>query len=226
MFTEPKEQNMAQQFPFSAQTMLDAIDKGLEAAGYTVKKLGRKTSIITKNGQQMTVAIRTSRDRAIGSPQKGGALHRSDIDAFVIGAVNSVDNPTSVEVYLAPRAKVLKSFEMHNDARRAAGYAVGPGPSFVVLDKRENDPGSGLAEEFRPIAVVAVEPVARTANFKRWDGGVVSQAVSDPAPKVHEHGELRWVDNVDQFKEEVAASAERWFGSHKAKIDIHIVIDV
>ena len=96
--------------------------------------------------------------------------------------------------------------------------------------RRQNDPGSGLAEEFRPIAVVTVEPVARTAHFARWaprDQQRLGQvAVPDPAPQVHERGEMRRVDNVDQFKEEVAASAERWFGGHKAKIDIHIVIDV
>jgi hypothetical protein len=123
-----------------------------------------------------------------------------------------------------PRFISHVTFATRIPLKRSLG-AVGPGPSFIVLDKRENDPGSGLAEEFRPIAVVAVWPQSRKANFKRWGGGVVSQAVSDPAPKLHEHGELRWVDNVDQFKEEVAASAERWFGSHKAKIDIHIVID-
>jgi hypothetical protein len=41
--------------------------------------------------------------RWIGSPASGAALHRSDIAAFVIGAVNSRENPGSVEVYLIPR---------------------------------------------------------------------------------------------------------------------------
>ena len=64
---------MAQQFRFSPETMLAAIYKGLEQADYEVNKLGRKNAIITKDGQQMKVAVRTSRDRALGSPQNGGA---------------------------------------------------------------------------------------------------------------------------------------------------------
>ena len=118
---------MAYPFPVSNETMLEAVEKALETSGYEVAKLGRKIWNITKGNRTQKIAIRTSRDRWIGSPASGGALQRSEIDAFAIGAVNSRENPGSVEVYLIPRTEILRRWEAHRAAQGEAGRVLGPG---------------------------------------------------------------------------------------------------
>jgi hypothetical protein len=198
-------------YPVSSNTMLDAVEKGLQSAGYRVSKLGRKTARIQKGNEELKVAIRTSRDRWIGS-QSSGALHRSDIDAFAIGAVDSIERPKSVEIYLIPRTAVLDRWNARRAARREAGYVVGTGPSFIALDKLEGIEGlgSGLAEEFRAIAEVKIE-------------GVVEESVSVDDVEVIDAPS----DGLDQFKRAIADSAEKWLRINPArvKIDIHITID-
>jgi hypothetical protein len=199
---------MAYPFSISNDTMLEAVEKVLETTGYKVEKLGRKIWDITKGNQTQKIAIRTSRDRYIGSPATGGALRRPDIGAFAIGAVNSRDNPEAVEVYLIPRAEILRRFEAH----RAAGYS-GRGPSFIALDKENGTigVGSGLAAEFPPIAKI------------KLGGESAYQPVSASAPD----SDVEVIDGIGRLKRDVVESAAKWLRLDPAlvKIDIHITID-
>jgi hypothetical protein len=216
---------MARVFKISPQTLSEAIDKGLAAAGYEVEKLGRKTAVIRKGDQTMKVAVRTSRDRYIGSPPSGGALHRSDIAAFVIGAVNSIESPTSVKVHLIPRTEVLRRWEARRAARRAAGYTLGPGPSFIALYKSDDaGPGSGLGDEFEPIAEINIDGLSADQPLAAAD----IQVVEGIAPHTLRGEVGAGSDGIDRFKQDVVDSAEKWlrFDPARAKIDIHITIDI
>ena len=216
---------MARLFRISLQIMAEAVDKGLTAAGYKVEKLGRKTAIIRKGDQTMKVAIRTSRDRYIGSPPSGGALHRSDIAAFVIGAVNSIESPTSVKVHLIPRIEVLRRWEARRAARKAAGYTLGPGPSFIALYKSDDaGPGSGLGDEFEPIAEINVDGLSADQPLAAAD----IQVVEGLAPHTLRSEVDTGGDGIDRFKQDVVDSAEKWlrFDPAKVKIDIHVTIDI
>jgi hypothetical protein len=201
---------MAYPFRVSNDTMLGAVEKALEISGYKVEKLGRKIWNITKSNRTQKIAIRTSRDRWIGSPASGGALHRSDVAAFAIGAVNSRENPASVEVYLIPRTEILRLWEAHRAARSEAGRVVGPGPSFIALDKLDGTDGvgSGLAEEFQRIAEIKL-------------GG---QSTDQPSLSAHD---IEVIDGIDRLKRDVVDSAAKWlrFDPARVKIDIHITID-
>jgi len=192
--------------------MLEAVEKGLEAAGYSVDKLGRKTANVRKDGRTQKVAIRTSRDRWVGSNTSGGALHRSDIDAFAIGAVDSYQNPSSIEVYLIPRTEFLRRWEARRAGRRDSGYVVN-GPTFIALDRLDGNDGlgSGLADEFKPIAEFTIA------------GHSADQPLSADDIKVIDTAGL----GVDSFKRDVIDSAAKWlrFDPTRVKIDIHITID-
>lgn len=66
--------------------------------------------------------------------------------------------PTSVKVHLIPRTEVLRRWEARRTAREAAGYTLGPGPSFIALYKSDDaGPGSGLGDEFEPIAEINID---------------------------------------------------------------------
>jgi hypothetical protein len=156
------------------------------------------------------VLVPVSADRWIGSPASGGALRRSDIAAFAIGAVNSRENPESVEVYLVPRTEILRLWEAHRAARTEASGVVGPGPSFIALDKLDGTVGvgSGLAEEFPPIAEIKL-------------GG----QTADQPPLSAQDVEV--IDGIDGLKRDVVNSAAKWlrFDPARVRIDIHITID-
>jgi hypothetical protein len=192
--------------------LLEAVGKALETVGYKVEKQGHKIWNITKDNRTQKIAVRTSRNRWIGSPATGGALRRSDIAAFAIGTVNSPDNPVSVEVYLIQRTEMLRRFEEH----RAAGYA-GRGPNFIALDKMEGTigVGSGVAEQFPPIAKIQLGDRSADRANSADDVQVVAGIGSD--------------DGVDRFKQDVTASAAKWlsFGpTREVKIAIYITINV
>jgi hypothetical protein len=200
---------MAYPFRVSNETMLKAVENGLETTGHKVEKLGRKIWNITKGNRTQKIAIRTSRDRYIGSPASGGALHRSDIAAFAIGAVNSREKPESVEVYLIPRTEILRLWEAHRAARSAAGRVVGPGPSFIALDKLDGTDGvgSGLVEEFQPIAQIKL-------------GG---QSADQSAPSGHD---VEVIDGIDRLKRDVVDSAAKWLRLDPARVRIDIRITI
>jgi hypothetical protein len=136
-------------------------------------------------------------------------LHRSDIAVFVIGAVNSIESPTSVKVHLIPRTDVLRRWR-RAAARRAAGYTLGPGRSFIALYKSDDaDPGSGLGDEFEPIAEINVDGVSAGQPLAAAD----IQVVEGIAPHTLRGEVGDGSDGIDRFRQDVVDRAESGFAS-------------
>jgi len=217
---------MAYPWKVSEEIVLKATLKGLKLAGYQVDQNKQRIVTITKDGKAQKVAIRTTRFRRLGCPKTGSAWRRKDIDTMVIGAVNSVENPTSVEVRIMPRTEVLKLVEAHRayDLKTGKGYAAGPGPAFIRLDQKGEHPGWGLAEDVKPIAVVDIADVLREEA-----SGATEQARADvevdtsPIQVTAADG----TEQLDRFKQDVADSARRWLRVNplRIKVDISITIE-
>ena len=104
----------------------------------------------------------------------------------------------------------LRLWEAHRAARKEAGRVVGPGPSFIALDKLDGTDGvgSGLAEKFQPIAQIKL----------------AGQSADRPPLSAHD---IEVIDGIDRLKRDVVDSAAKWlrFDPVRVKIDIHITID-
>jgi hypothetical protein len=119
----------------------------------------------------------------------------------------------------------LRRWEARRTAREAAGYTLGPGPSFIALYKSDDaGPGSGLGDEFEPIAEINIDELSADQPLAAAD----IQVVEGIAPHAL-RGEVRHTgsDGIDRFKQDVVDSAEKWlrFDPGRIKIDIHITID-
>lgn len=162
--------NMEQKL--SLKEMLQYAGQGLEKAGYQwhrIQKMARKRVwMLEKGGEQTKAAVRTSQDRWFAFPRKGDGWKTLDevgADAVVVAAVDNPDRPRNVEVYVFPAEEVRRRFDANYQARSDAGHAIvtthkGSFGMWIGLDRQpEGSPhavGSGLAQDFPPVAVVPI----------------------------------------------------------------------
>jgi hypothetical protein len=144
--------------------LVQAAKMGAESNNYAMqRKPGRglsNTWLMTRNGKTQSAAVRTSRDRYIAFPPlKGGSTWKTldSVELVLVGVVNDVENPTSIVVYLFDAGEVRKRFNAAYQARIDAGHVVPD--DYGMWVKLEHDQrqlpvavGSGLADDFKPIA--------------------------------------------------------------------------
>lgn len=156
----------------SLREMLQCAGQGLEKAGYQwqrIQKMGRKRVwMLEKDGEETRAAVRTSQDRWFAFPRKGDGWKTLDevgADAVVVAAIDNPDRPRSVEVYVFPAEEVRRRFNENYRARGEAGHAIvtthqGNFGMWIGLDRQPGGSphavGSGLADDFPPVAVVPI----------------------------------------------------------------------
>jgi hypothetical protein len=145
----------------------NAARRALTDAGYGVSKVqgwGRSNVLkLNKNNKENVASVRTTMDRDIAFPPlANGWKTLDDVDLVVVAAVDSVKNPQKVEIYIFPADEVRKRFNSAYKARKDAGQNIKENfGMWVALDHDDRgipaSVGSGLAEDFEPIAVFPLE---------------------------------------------------------------------
>jgi hypothetical protein len=174
--------------------MVGAAKKALEGEGFTLNRIpGRGLSNVwrvEKAGETRVTSIRTTRDRWIAFPPlEGGKKFKTldDVEDVLVAAVDSKENPKSVEVYLFPAEEVRNRFAAAYDARTKAGHVNREGfGMWVNLDPDQRgiaiSVGSGLAAAYKPIAAYSLDDLA--ASLGRLSGTKDESADEDAAGMV------------------------------------------
>lgn len=168
--------------PFSALSsnvawhlLVDAAKRALAEDGYAIHRVpGRGLSnvwLFTHGGKRGSAAIRTSRNRWFAFPPLDGGMRwktLDDVDEVIVAAVDHPRNPLQVEVYRLDAKLVRGRFKAAHAARIAAGQRVKDDYGmWVNLDQNERGTpasvGSGLAQEFPPIASYRVAELLLTS---------------------------------------------------------------
>lgn len=177
--------------------MVEAAKRGAMAAGYTLDRVpGRGLSnvwVITKDGTSQKASIRTTRDRWIAFPplENGTKWKTLDqVELVIVATVDDRDDPTNVEVYIFPAAEVRKRFDASYAARVASGQTMRNNfGMWVALDQKgRNSPadvGSGIVDQYDPIAVIAIADLvtdvpAGAADEEVGNDGPADEVDNDP----------------------------------------------
>lgn len=159
------------------KVLVHAVRKGAESKGYAMKRHpGRGLSNIwdvQRGGEKRIAAIRTTQDRYIAFPPLNGGKKwktLTDVDLVYVGAVDSKDEPTKVEVYCFDAKEVRQQFDAAYKARVSDGHIVKDNFGlWVNLDPDNRNiassVGAGIAAKHKPIAVFALDDlIASTAS--------------------------------------------------------------
>lgn len=162
--------------------LVDAAVQAMESEGYELeRKPGRGRSNIwrmKRDGQERLVSIRTTRDRWIAFPPRdGGWRTLDDVEVVAVAAVDDVDDPQQVEVYLFPAGDVRERFTESYNARVNAGQTMRDEfGMWINLDHDDRglpaSVGSGLADHYEPIAVYPMSelmPADEEGNEDAYD---------------------------------------------------------
>jgi len=153
----------------SRRLMVGAAIAALEQHGYSVKRQpGRGLSAVydvTKGEEKKVVSIRTTRNRwfAFPSLKNGTAWKTLDgSDLVSVAAVDDLENPQAVNVYLFPADEVRKRFDASRAARIAAGHHMKDNwGMWVLLDKGDDrvtsQVGHSLSVDYPPIATFTLD---------------------------------------------------------------------
>ena len=175
--------------------LVNAATKALEAEGYTLTRMpGRGLAnmwSMERDGVSQHVAIRTTRIRWFAFPPlQGGTTWKTlkDADYVAVATVDSRDDPKTVEIYLFPAEVVRQRFDLAYAARAEAGHALRDDYGmWVALDAYERglaiDVGSGLAQEYQPIAEYPIMDLIADGSWERVDADVSTLEVEDTHPK-------------------------------------------
>ena len=149
--------------------MVGAAIKAVEQQGYSLKRQpGRGLTAVydaLKGPNKSVQSIRTTRDRwfAFPSLQNGKAWKTLDnCDLVTVAAVDSVENPQAVNVYLFPADEVRRRFDASYAARTKAGHNVkNDWGMWVMLDKGDDSVtsqvGHSLAVDYPAIATFTLD---------------------------------------------------------------------
>lgn len=191
--------------------MVGAAITAIEGLGYSLKRQpGRGLSAVydaVKGSDKKVLSIRTTRDRWFAFPSLKNATAwktLDDSDLVSVAAVDDVENPQAINVYLFPADEVRKRFDESRAARISNGHNVKDNwGMWVMLDKGDDNVtsqiGHSLAIDYPAIATFTLDELV--------DG---SQAADETA-EVHEDEEdelvpLNTVADVLTFaRERIAA---------------------
>tara|TARA_R110000787_G_scaffold286435_1_gene404953 strand:- start:649 stop:1338 length:690 start_codon:yes stop_codon:yes gene_type:complete len=149
--------------------MVNAAIKAVEQQGYALKRQpGRGLTAVydaVKGSTKSVLSIRTTRDRwfAFPSLQNGKSWKTLDnCNLVTVAAVDSIDNPQAVNVYLFPAEEVRKRFDASYAARINAGHNVkNDWGMWVMLDKGDDSVtsqvGHSLAVDYPAIATFTLD---------------------------------------------------------------------
>lgn len=192
--------------------LVGAAREGLESQGYKLNRLpGRGRSNVweaVREGKKTTISIRTSKDRWFAFPplNKGRKWKTlDDVDQVVVAAVDKVDDPKNVEVYRFPAEEVRKRFDANYQAKMEAGLAVKDNHGMWVALKtqtrrRPQSVGSGLGDEYPPIANYSIEELIAKGFAVGEDA-----AGDEPRENASEHGTI--ADVISQARQQIAQLA-------------------
>ncbi|BAI95720.1 hypothetical protein Sj15T_00690 [Sphingobium sp. TA15] len=165
--------------------MVGAAITAIEAQGYSLKRQpGRGLSAVydaVKGNDKKVLSIRTTRDRwfAFPSLKKATAWKTlDDSDLVSVAAVDDVENPQAINVYLFPADEVRKRFDESRAARIANGHNVKDDwGMWVMLDKGDDNVisqiGHSLAVDYPPIATYTLDELEGEADTVKAEAAVV-----------------------------------------------------
>ncbi|RXF72869.1 hypothetical protein [Hansschlegelia zhihuaiae] len=173
--------------------LVSAAKKAAESQGYEMKRVpGRGLSNVwnVKKGDKAQVAsIRTTRDRWIAFPPLDGGKRwktLSGVDLVIVAAVDSKEDPRTVDGHIFPADEVRSRFDAAYAARRKDGQTPKDGfGMWVALDRDERglaaSVGSGIGDKYKSVATYSVaELIVGDANV-----GDEAEAEIDDADETH-----------------------------------------
>lgn len=144
--------------------LFELAERALRDEGWTIQRIPRcrKHGLrqILRNGETLTVAIRTSQDTAVAFPRKAddtGWETLDDADLVLVATVDVKDDPKSCLVFQFDGAEMRRRFDASYRARLDAGHSVPLERGiwlqmFIPEDKSvATRVGGGLAIGKRPI---------------------------------------------------------------------------
>lgn len=162
------------------QQMTNAAVEAVGNLGWKMRRQpGRgmsNTWLMEKDGETFTASIRTTQDRWVAFPPLAGGTRwktLDDVQKVIVAAVNDVDNPDVIEVYLFDQEEVRARFDEAYSTRKSAGHVIKDNYGFWInMDHdRKRDAayqaGSGLAVDHGPIGRMHIEVFATTPAAKR-----------------------------------------------------------
>lgn len=160
----------------SWRLMVGAAIEGAKKQGYAMKRQpGRgmsNTWETTKDGKSAIASVRTTRDRWFAFPPlEEGTRWKTldDVDLVIVSAVDDMENPQAVDVYLFPADEVRRRFDASYAARIDNGHTVRNNfGMWVKLDAADaNVPtqvGAGLAVDYPAIARFTLDELIDAAS--------------------------------------------------------------
>lgn len=196
--------------------MVGAAIAAVEQQGYSLKRQpGRGLSAVydaVKGSDKKVLSIRTTRDRWFAFPSlKNGTAWKTldDSDLVSVAAVDDVENPQAINVYLFPADEVRKRFDESRAARIANNHNVkDKWGMWVMLDKGDDNVtsqvGHSLAIDYPPIATFTLDELEGEA------GTVKAEAAAVVEEEIEEEQEaavaLKTVADVLAFAQERIAT--------------------
>ena len=172
----------------------------VEGVGYEMQRVpgkGRSNVWELHKGNKKTIAaIRTTQDRYIAFlPLEEKWKTLGDVDTVIVAAVDDIENPQNVEVYMFPADEVQKRFDEAYYARVKAGYKINEDVGmWVCLDPIDHDSlngvGTGILRDHKPIAVLPLDD----------PGGGASPAVT---------GDQSWSNQCETISDIITAARRR-----------------
>lgn len=175
--------------------MVGAAITALEEQGYSLKRRpGRGLTAVydaTKGKETKVLSIRTTRDRwfAFPSLKKATAWKTlDDSDLVSVAAVDDVENPQAVNVYLFPADEVRKRFDASRAARIAAGHNVKDGwGMWVILDEGDDSVtsqvGHSLSVDFPTVATYSLDELEERVGTVGEAAAVVEEEFEEEQEK-------------------------------------------
>jgi hypothetical protein len=163
-------QSLSQTFRWNI--LVTAAKRAIEAQGYKMtREPGRGLSNmwrLEKDGQVKLGAIRTTQDRWFAFPPlNGGAKWKTldEVDLVILAAVDVVEEPKNVEVYLFPASEVRKRFDAAYQARSKNGHIQQDNfGMWIALDTDKRgiaaSVGSGINVPYPSTVVYTVDELA------------------------------------------------------------------
>lgn len=196
--------------------MVSAAIMALEQQGYTLKRQpGRGLSAVydaVKGTDKKVLSIRTTRDRwfAFPSLKNGTAWKTLDgSDLVSVAAVDNVENPQAIEVYLFPADEVRERFNASRSARIASGHNVKDDwGMWVILDKGDDSVisqvGHSLALDYPAIATYTIDELEGEASTVKAEAAAIVEEEIDVEQEAA--AALKTVADVLAFAQERIAS--------------------
>lgn len=195
--------------------LVDAACQAAVGLGFKMERVPKKGLAniwqMTKGGRTERVSIRTTRDRWFTFLPLGGGVNWKTLDEVEVVLVAALDRkhaPRVIEVYMFPADEVRKRFNAAYKARKEAKHKINETFGFWLALDRDTRPtatsvGSGLAEDFPPIAVYPISELRALAP----EGGPGSAGAVGDNAQSEEWQPLTIAEAVDWARQQVARLA-------------------